>query len=110
MHTLLTLFLNCPARTWEAQETVKTLFRRRIKVRIQAPKLDDAWPSEVPWAILKERLAQRTIKTKQGLRRAITEEWKKITPEKCEEIIAKFPEQIIKRKGNRLTGRRTQAF
>ncbi len=41
-------------RTWDAKETVKTLFHRRIKVRIQAAKLDDVWPSEVPWAILKD--------------------------------------------------------
>ena len=62
---------------------------------------------------LQERLAQRIITTKQGLRRAITEEWRNITPEMCQEIIGKFLDRlkaVIKKKGNRLTGRRTQAF
>ena len=94
-------------------QTVAFLFKNRIKVYTQAAKMDDAWPSEVPWAILKERLSNRTVTTKQGLRRAITEEWRKITPEMCQKIIATFPDKlkgIIKKKGNRLTGRRTQAW
>jgi hypothetical protein len=91
--------------------TVKKLFRQRISTRVQAAKMDDIWPAEAPWAILKERLAKRKIKTVQGLRRAITEEWQRISPATCKKIINAVPKRLkmlIKKKGERLTMKRTQ--
>ena len=42
-----------------------------------------------------------------------TQEWRKITPEMCQKMIAALPGRlraIIKKKGRRLTGRRTQPW
>eukprot|EP00973_Karenia_brevis_P069821 9707665-Karenia_brevis.AAC.1 len=60
----------------EIQDTVKALFKQRISTRVQAPKIDDLWPSEWPWALLDGKLPKRRISTEQGLMRASTEEWR----------------------------------
>ena len=91
---------------------MKSLFKQRISTRVQAAKMDDLWPSEWPWALLDAKLPQRHIKTEQGLMRAITEEWRRVTPEQCQHLLQKVPgnlKKIIDKEGNRLLGKRTAA-
>eukprot|EP00973_Karenia_brevis_P094492 12422777-Karenia_brevis.AAC.1 len=90
------------------------LFKQRINVKVQAPKMDDLWPSEVPWAIIDEKLRKKkgTIKTKKGLKKFVTQVWRSITPEQCKSLIMAVPgrlKMIIKKDGGRLLGRRTEA-
>ena len=90
---------------------VKSLFKQRFNTSVQAAKMDDLWPSEWPWAVLDTKLGKRhKMKKKQGLKKAITEVWRSVTPAQCRSLLKKVPirlKQIIKQKGERLHGRRS---
>ncbi len=68
---------------------------------------------QVPWAILVEKvLGKKRIKKKKGLKKAITQVWRSVTPETCQKLINAVPTRlkaIIKKDGRRLLGRRTEA-
>ena len=51
---------------------VKKLFKHRISTKVQASKMDDLWPSEVPWAILQEKLGKMKRTKRKGNKRCIT--------------------------------------
>ena len=100
-------------RTDHALDTVKNFFTKRISTKVQAAKMDDLWPSEVPWAIIDEKLRQKkgAIKIKLGLKREITKIWRGITPEQCRKLIEAVPvrlKAIIQKEGGRLLGKRTE--
>ena len=100
-------------RTNLAEGAVKELFKSRISTKVQAPKMDDLWPSEVPWAILDEKIRQKKdrIKTKHGLKRVITNAWRSITSEQCKALIEAVPKRlktIQQSGGERLLGRRVE--
>jgi len=60
--------------------------------------------------MIKEKLAGMKITSQRGLKRAITKAWRSIGPDECKRLINAFPKRlrlIIKRKGERITGKRT---
>lgn len=66
------------------------------------PQSADLNPIEHLWAILKRRIRKSQVKSKHDLRRVITEEWEKITPDICKRLICSMQrrcEAVIKAKG-----------
>ena len=43
-------------RSHATRATVRKHFPHRISAKVQAPKMDDLWPSEWPWAVIDQKL------------------------------------------------------
>lgn len=83
------------SKTWKAENGVQV-----IKWPANSP---DCNPIENVWALIKARLRQRNITTKEGLIRAIKEEWKSLTVEYAKKLVescTKRCEAVISNNGD----------
>lgn len=68
------------------------------------------WPAQSPdlnpiehlWGILKRKIREHSITSKQGLKQILQQEWNEISPEECRKLVSTMPKRIaavIKAKG-----------
>lgn len=82
--------------------TMKWMSENGIELLDWPPQSPDLNPIEHLWYILKKNIRRHSISNKQSLKKALKEEWNKISQEECFRLVASMPNRIaavIKSKG-----------
>jgi len=76
--------------------TVDEFFNERVPIARQAPKMADIWPIEKVWAYLKERMRGHDCQSLDDIKKKVSELWKEITPDMCNQCINNIPVSLGK--------------
>lgn len=83
---------NAPCHT--SRKMLEWFEENGISVLEWPPQSPDLSPIEHLWQVLKSELSKYRYASKNILRRKITEEWEKITPDVCYNLVASMPKRI----------------
>ena len=107
------MMFNTKHRTEGVLETVDEFFNERLAISHQASRMADIWPIEKVWGYLNEKMKGEEFKTVNDLKQKISELWKEITPEMCNEWITHIPvalSTLIKMNGAQIHKEDCQKF
>ena len=65
-------------RTSDNLKLIDEKFKSRLSTKFQSGKMDDVWPIENVWGILKTKLDSMNVNSSEELKRAICQKWQEI--------------------------------
>lgn len=93
-------------RTSAVVKFVEENMPERIDINEQAVKMDDVWPIENLWSIIRDDLSKYEFHSLHDVKQAIIDIWENFSVEKCEKMIDSIPKRlnaIVRKQGERIT-------
>ena len=93
-------------RTSAVRKFVEENIPERIEVSDQAVKMDDVWPIENLWSIIRQELSKYEFNSLHDVKQKIIDIWESFSEEKCMKMINSIPKRlkaIVRRRGQRIT-------
>lgn len=82
--------------------TMKWLSNNGVELLDWPPQSPDLNPIEHLWSILKRKIREHSITSKESLKNVLIQEWHAITPQECQRLVSSLPKRItavVKAKG-----------
>ena len=79
-----------------------------VEIDDQAVKMDDVWPIENLWSIIRQDLCKYEFNSLYDVKQKIIDIWKNFSEERCVKMIDSIPKRlkaIIRKQGQRITKR-----
>lgn len=86
----------------KSRATMSWFEKNGIELLSWPPQSPDLNPIEHLWSILKRKIREHSITSKETLKNCLIQEWNAITPEECKMLVSSLPKRIravIKAKG-----------
>jgi hypothetical protein len=93
-------------RTPAVRQFVEENIPERIEVSDQAAKMDDVWPIENLWSIIRQELSKYQFSSLDDVKEKIIDIWESFDEEQCTKMIDSIPKRlkaIVRKQGQRIT-------